>query len=98
MANRITQRDLESLARQINRATGNPESPYADNPETGRHEPQAGCYHISYAYGGAALHQMSTRGGSGVSDVFGGHMPKRQLWEKMCAFLSGIDHGARATA
>lgn len=52
-------------------------------------------YSISYAYGGAALHRncdVDASGEShGVSDVFGYHMPKRDLYERMQAFLRGIE-------
>lgn len=52
-------------------------------------------YSISYAYGGAALHRncdVDANGEShGVHDVFGYHMPKRELYERMQAFLRGIE-------
>lgn len=53
------------------------------------------AYSISYAYGGAALHRNCSVNGDGeshgVSDVFGYHMPKRELYNRMQAFLSGIE-------
>jgi hypothetical protein len=47
-----------------------------------------GNYHLSHAYGGVSLHQMSNLGG-GVRDVFScGHVPKRNLCDRMFAFLA----------
>jgi hypothetical protein len=56
-------------------------------------------YVISYAYGGASLHRNCSADGNGeshgVSDVLGsGHMPKRELYERMQAFLRGIEAAA----
>jgi hypothetical protein len=53
-------------------------------------------YVISYAYGGASLHRNCDVNGDGeshgVSDVFGcGHVPKRELYDRMQAFLRGVE-------
>ena len=89
--NRITQKDLEVLVKRINTVMGTPLQPYAKNEETVRHEPQANCYHLSYAYGGVSLHKMSSKPGcTGVSSITSYHMPKRELYDYMQAYLSGI--------
>ena len=85
---RITKQQLEALTKWINELTGNPVTPYAKDKD-GKYKPQANCYHLSGAYGGYALHQMCETG-SGVHDIFGGHMPKRELYNKMHAFIKGI--------
>ena len=87
--NRITEKDLQAVCNRINRATGSPAEPYVKDAD-GKYHAQIGCYHLSHAYGGVALHRMYNDGG-GVSDVFGGHMPKRELYGKMHAFIAGID-------
>jgi len=88
--NRITQKDLEAVVLRINTLTGMPVQPYGDNVD-GRCNPQAGSYHLSYAYGGVSLHRMSlTIGCTGVSDIFGYHMPKRELYDRMQSFISGL--------
>ena len=65
----------------------------ADGPGALRQVPNV--YSISYAYGGAALHRNCGVNGSGeshgVSDVFGYHMPKRELYDRMQAFLRGVE-------
>ena len=86
--NRISTKDLEAVVSRINAATKSPQHPYVKNGD--KYAAQIGCYHLSGAYGGYALHQMVNDGG-GVRDVFCGHIPKRDLYERMHAFLRGID-------
>ena len=101
MSDRITQRDLEAVCARINR-TVNGEGDVDDNgvwrtwTQNGRGLAQIpSVYSISYAYGGAALHRncdVDASGEShGVHDVFGYHMPKRDLYDRMQAFLRGIE-------
>ena len=87
---RITVSHLQAIIGRINRTMGAPAEPYAQDAD-GRHRAQIGCYHLSRAYGGFCLHQMVTDGG-GVRDVFGcGHVPARELADRMHAFLAGVD-------
>ena len=88
---RITDKDLEAVVNRINRLLDKPQEPYTRDSE-GRFRANIGNYHISGAYGGKALHCMCNEGG-GVSDVFGrGHMPKRELYELMHAYIKGIEN------
>ena len=85
MANRVTEKDLQNIVDRINRICKTPAKPYVD------YQPQAGCYHLSFAYGGVSLHQMAPTG-TGESDVLRcGHVPKRELQCMMWAFICGID-------
>ena len=82
---RITQRYLNSLCERINIAQKTPQITYKriDGKLTG----QVGNYHISGAYGGVCLHQIATESG-GVRDVFScGHITKRDLYNRMRAYL-----------
>lgn len=90
--NRVTTAHLDAIVASINTMTNSPLTPYASGP-SGKYEPQAGCYHLSQAYGGYALHRMSIQAGcTGVSDPLGrGHMPKRELAELMYAFIRGME-------
>ncbi len=90
---RITNKDLEAVVARINRTMGTPQAPYIRNEATGRHEPQANCYHLDYAYGGVSLHRMSDMPGcTGVDNVFSiGHVSKRELYDRMQAFLRGVE-------
>ena len=83
--NRITEKYLQAVCDRINRAMGKSLQPYENGAW------QAGCFHISHAYGGVSLHQMCETG-SGIRDVFRcGHVPKRELAERMHSFLDGIE-------
>lgn len=86
---RITEKMLKARVEWLNEMTNNPTESYVRNGE-GRLKAQIGNYHISGAYGGVCLHQMVTDGG-GVRDVFScGHIPKRELFDRICAFMDGI--------
>ena len=90
MTQRITLTQLEAIIARINRAAGTPAEPYALGAD-GKHHAQPGTYHLSRAYGGFCLHRMSNTGG-GVLDVFGcGHVPARDLANRMFAYLAGFD-------
>ena len=80
---RITKSDLEHVVRAINSITDSPLEPYTDG------KPNAHCYHLSGAYGGYGLHRMCSSG-TGIHDILGGHMPKRELYERMQAFKYGL--------
>jgi len=86
---RITQKMLERLVTIINEETSSPVESWVVNNE-GRYVAQIGNYHLSGAYGGVCLHRMSSEGG-GVHDVFScGHVTKRDLYNRMHAFRSGL--------
>ena len=78
MANRITERDLEALAERINKAAGTPVTSHSKG-EDGRFRANIGNYHISHAYGGGCRCPIGSY-----------HSPKRELYERMQAFLSGL--------
>jgi len=92
---RITRDDLQSVVDRINRLTGNPMEPYyrddnIDSVSFSKWCPNIGNYHLSGAYGGYALHQMGNRDG-GIRDVLRtGHIPARELYYQMQAFIEGL--------
>lgn len=89
MAQIITEKFLQAVCERINRATASPLTPYAMIGD--KHDAQPGNYHISHAYGGVSLHRMRNTSG-GIQDVFGcGHVTKRNLSERMFAFLNGLE-------
>lgn len=92
MTSRITDRDLKSVVDRINRATNSPTEPYTKD-EAGRMRAQIGNYHISHAYGGVSLHRMCTEGGGITTPLCGGHVPKRELYNLMHAYLRGLEAG-----
>lgn len=92
--NRVTVSQLQAVIDRINRETDSPSEPYILDAD-GRHRAQIGNYHLSRAYGGFALHRMVTDGGGVSSPLSAGHIPARDLLNRMHAFLSGLD-AARA--
>lgn len=85
---RITIKHLEGMVNRLNQLTNSPLKPY-----DGSFKPQAGCYHISRAYSGFCLHRMSmTEGCTGVTaPLHGGHIPARELYNLIAAFIYGIE-------
>ena len=89
MAQIITEKFLHAVCDRINRATSSPLESYVKTGD--KYDAQPGNYHISFAYGGVSLHRMSNTGG-GIQDVFGcGHVTKRNLSERMFAFINGLE-------
>ena len=84
---RITWKHLEILAERINEVKGTPKKTWT--VENGKNKSLIGNYHIDGAYGGVNLHCIINESGA-VNNVFGcGHVPKRDLWNRMRAFLEG---------
>ena len=78
---RITEKMLQAKLDRLNSMAG------FDNPSYST----IGAYCLDYAYGGVQLHRYVTNGG-GVHDIFrNGYMPKRELYNLMSAFETGID-------
>ena len=87
---RIRQSDLEYLAGLINQATNSPMETLTRD-ETGKLTANVGNYYISGAYGGVSLHRNVNLRGA-CTDVFNcGHVPKRDLYNRMRAYLAGIE-------
>jgi len=86
---RITQKDLETMTERINKATDSPETPY--DRTGGNISANIGNYHLDYAYGGVKLVRMTNTGGAirVISD--NGYGTKRELYNWMQAFLSGME-------
>lgn len=86
---RINVVNLENLCSTINRTTDSPLVPYTKDKD-GKYIANVGNYHIEGAYGGYCLSRMVNVGG-GTETIIGGYMPKRELYNRMHAFLSGLE-------
>lgn len=95
MSNRITMWDLRELAQRLNTLTGSPLEPWGRR-EDGSARANVGNFHIDGAYGGWCLHRMSNESG-GVTMPMGhaGHVPARELYDQMRAFIAGIEFARR---
>ena len=86
---RITQKQLQAVVDRINRMTGSPLESWTRQPD-GTIKANIGNYHLSGAYGGVCLYQMVSEGGGVTCPLGIGHVPKRELYELMQAFISGL--------
>jgi hypothetical protein len=86
---RKTLKEIEDLVFRINQTAGTPLAPYAKDQETGQIKSQKGNFHLDFAYGGVALHEMLGDVG-GVNDVFHGHYTKNAMHLLLWGFLQGM--------
>lgn len=86
--NRITTKDLQAVVDRINRVTNSPMESWTRGAD-GKLRANIGNYHLDSAYSGYGLCRMMNEGG-GVTSVLPGFVPKREIYEKMHAFLRGI--------
>ena len=89
MATRITIANLEAVVARINRLTGSPATPW--RREGDRHRANVGNYHLSQCYGGVCLHRMANEGGGVTTPLVSGHVPKRELYYQLHAFVRGLE-------
>ncbi|MDB4351967.1 hypothetical protein OAA60_00875 [Porticoccaceae bacterium] len=91
----ITKADLERKVKYLNELTGHATEPYGERIN-GKINPNAGNYHLDWAYGGVKLAQMSlTDGCTGTSDPLSvGFGTKRECYEAIAAFVRGVEVGA----
>jgi hypothetical protein len=86
---RVTEKDLQAAVDRINQITGKDLKPYSKK-EDGSFSPNPGVYHLDSAYGGWSLVQMMETG-TGVRSIISGFRPKRELYDMIHAFISGLD-------
>ena len=89
---RITIKQIERKIDYLNEITGNPSEPYTWNEKEKKTVSNAGCYYWAGAYGGYKLEQICEGGGSS-DPIYTGFVPKRELYNKICAFVRGIEEG-----
>lgn len=65
-------------------------TPYSKNAD-GEHVANIGNYHLSWAYGGVCLHKMHNDGGGVSTPLSSGHVPKKELFNELCAFIRGVE-------
>lgn len=84
---RITIKDLEACVTLINTKLNLPQTTWVKTKSGPKSN--IGNYHLSECYGGVALHRVANESG-GVDDIFGSHMPKRELYNRMQAYIRGL--------
>ena len=92
--NRITEKMLQARIDYLNEITGNPAAPYVKD-ENGKYKAQIGNYHLSHAYGGVSVHQMSNEC-CGISEpLFSGYGTKRECFDAIYSFINGYEAAKR---
>lgn len=82
---RVTEKMLRAVVLRLNELTDSPTQPYLEG------KAQLGCYCLSAAYGGWSLHRICSEGGA-VKDVLRcGHIPKRELYDRITSYIYGIE-------
>ena len=90
---RITNAHLQSMCDTINRLTGSPMTYLNEYNQI-----NVGHYHISGAYGGVNLAQV-VNSNVGERDVVScGHISKRDLYDRMYAYIRGIEDTKKVEA
>ncbi len=87
---RITNKQLEYLVSEINEKLNRSKESYARD-ENGRRKANIGNFHLSFAYGGVCLYEMTNEGGGVTTPLVYGHVPKRELYSAMRSFISGLN-------
>ena len=103
---RIKESQLQYLVDRLNEVTGSPKKPWTNvadlaNGRTDRESgfvANVGNYHLSYAYGGVCLHRMMNDGGGVTTPLVYGHVPKRELYNQLHAYLLGLESKEKVSA
>ena len=90
MRRRITVKQLEEQIKLLNKLTGNFDTPYIKNEETGEYVPQAHVFVLGRAYGGFSLEQMAAKGTGCCEPLNTGHIPARELHGRLAGMIKGM--------
>ena len=94
---RTTTKHIESLIKQLNELT---HKPIATNYFLTTNEGRKlywniGNYHLISAYGGYDLAQVVNEGGGIHKPLYGGMVSKRELYNKLSAYINGVVEGKK---
>ena len=85
---RITKKLLQARIETINSILGMPETPYTRTNEG--FKANIGNFSLSQAYGGYCVHRMCNEHGGVSTPIWAGHIPAREAYERICAFIAGL--------
>jgi hypothetical protein len=86
--NRISKKILQSRVETINSILGMQLTPYTRTGE--KLTANIGNFHLSQAYGGYCVHRMCNESGGVCTPIWYGHIPAREAYERICAFIAGL--------
>jgi hypothetical protein len=95
MSNRITISMLESKVKYLNKITGNPETSYTQTKKGIK--ANIGNYYLDGTCSGYTVDRICNESGA-VTELFSGHMPKAELYNKLHAYISGLQAGKELKA
>jgi hypothetical protein len=90
---RVTEKQLKALVERINVITGNPTEAWTKQGD-GTIKANIGNYHLDWAYSGCQLCQMMNEGGGVNTPIGGGFWTKREMSEKLRAYIYGLEYKA----
>ena len=90
MRHRITDKQLQALVDRLNEITGSPKESWTRGANK-KLRANIGNYYISGAYGGVCLHRMMNDGGGVTTPLTYGHVPKRELFNQLRAYIAGLE-------
>lgn len=85
---RITKKMLQSRIETINSILGMPEQPYTRIDD--KLIANIGNFSLSQAYGGYGVHLMVNERGGISTPIWHGHIPARDAYEQINAFIAGL--------
>ena len=88
---RVTKDMLENKVDELNRITNSPKEYFSDD---GKFTVNVGHFCISGAYGGYELQRVCTSGGGVTAPLNTGHIPKKELYNLISAFIDGYGYGS----
>jgi hypothetical protein len=89
--NRITSKTLKARIETINTMLGNNPAPYTKGDD-GKLVANIGTLYLSGAYGGYCVNKIVTDGGGVTTPIWEGHIPAREAYDRICAFMRGLDY------
>jgi hypothetical protein len=86
--NRITKKQLIARIETINSILNRPATPYSQ--ADGKLIANIGNFSLSQCYGGYCVHLMVNDGGGVSTPIWAGHIPARDAYERISAFIAGL--------
>lgn len=85
---RITKKQLQARIETINSILNRPLTPYSQTD--GKLVANIGNFSLSQCYGGYCVHLMCNDGGGVSTPIWNGHIPARDAYERISAFIAGL--------
>ena len=91
---RITRKNLESRIDTLNLMLGNNPATFT-RQDGGKLVANIGTLYLSGAYGGYCVNRICNENGGVTTPIWEGHIPARDAYDRICAFMRGLDYRQR---